>query len=106
MAKKSKDTTIEEKEIDTLADKSFFKSTIAGLSIHLSNDEDRSQVGVDAVRFVPHKAKNEEGEDVRFGLLATDDTGAIEVLDGARSVVAIDREEYEKLLEKSTRVPY
>lgn len=107
MARKKDDNEIEEKQVDTLEGKTFFKSSIAGLSVHLSSNTDRTEVGVDAVRFLPYKYKDEKtGDDVKFGLLAVDDSDTIEALEETAEVEELDRSEYEALLEKSTRVPY
>lgn len=88
-------------------EKRFFKSTIPGLAISLSESEDRSEVGVDEVRFQPYQLWNEKkGEHYKIGLLATSEPEAIEVLDEDTNVVEIDEDEFNKLAEEGKQIGY
>ena len=89
------------------ADFKFYKSEIAGLGVRIAEPEDRSEVGIEKVRFVPYEFRDEKkGENYRIGLLATEEPEAIEVLVDDPNVVEIEQAEYEKLVETGKRVPY
>ena len=77
----------------------YYRSNIAGLSISLSEAEDRSIVGVDEISFTPVTVHDEEkGEDVHLGYLATDELEAQEILEDDASVVEISKSEYDKAM--------
>ena len=80
-------------------DVKYYRSTIAGLSISLSESDDRSIVGVDEISFTPVTIHDEEkGEDVRLGFLATDEPEAQEILEDDASVVEISKADYDKAM--------
>lgn len=77
----------------------YYRSTIAGLSVSLSEAEDRSIVGVDEISFTPVTTHDEEkGEDVRLGYLATDEPEAQEILEDDASVTEISKADYDKAM--------
>lgn len=85
----------------------FYKSNIPGLDVQLAEPEDRSDVGVENVRFQPYEFKNKEnGEKYKLGLLATDDQDAIDILSEDPEVTEIDENEYRDLATEGEKVAY
>lgn len=88
-------------------DTRYFKTSIPGLSLSLSESDDRSEVGVDEVRFEPYQLWNEKkGEHYKIGLLATDEPEVTELLEEDSNVVEIEKDEYDELVKAGKSVGY
>lgn len=92
---------------DDSGEQRYYRSSIPGLAVSLSESDDRSEVGVDEVRFKPFQLWDEKkGEHYKVGLLATDEPEVIEVLEEDSNVVEIEQDEYEKLIEAGKEIGY
>jgi hypothetical protein len=85
------------------SDFKFYKSSLAGLSVRIGDEPERSEQPT-KVRFVPYSEFDEaKGEHNTVGYLATDEQDAIEVLADDPNVTEIEESEYREATENGKR---
>jgi len=90
---------------ESVAKKAYYKSPIHGLSVSLSESDERDEVGVDEVRFEAYSVRKEStGEVVKFGLLETEDPFVMDILEKDYRVEKLTKKQYTELLDEATKV--